>query len=163
MHAVTVITFALAAVSAIAAQQQECDAQNILDACSEQYKPRLDACKGNDWECFCTESTNLLTCYNVCPNADKSGVQNQVTSYCGAYSASLPSSSKAATPSKTGSASSSKSTSDSTSTSSDTSKSDTSAAASASTSGKTGDGCLVTPAKSFGVVAGLLAVAGMFL
>ncbi|KAF8248296.1 hypothetical protein K440DRAFT_642628 [Wilcoxina mikolae CBS 423.85] len=139
MHAVTVITFALAAVGAVAAQQKECDAQNILDACSEQYKPRLDACK------------------------DKSGVQNQVTSYCGAYSASLPTSSKAATPSKTGSASSSKSTSDSTSTSSDTSKSDTSAAASASSSAKTGDGCLVTPAKSFGVVAGLLAVAGAFL
>ena len=70
------------ASSALAA---DCAAQNIVDACVSGYKNRIDACNknGNDWICLCDVYTDVLTCYNNCPDSnERSPVQNQVTSFC---------------------------------------------------------------------------------
>ena len=72
--------------SAAAAQSTNaCAAQNIVDACREGIQKQVDACKANDWMCLCDNYTNLLTCYNNCPDSnERPPVQNQVTSYCNA-------------------------------------------------------------------------------
>lgn len=65
------------------ATSSSCDAQNILDTCKAGIQSQIDACTGNDYMCLCDNYTNLLTCYNNCPNDPvKSSVQNQVTQYC---------------------------------------------------------------------------------
>jgi hypothetical protein len=64
---------------------KSCAAQNILDTCKEGIQKQIDTCKGNDWMCLCDNYTNLLTCYNNCPDdLGKSPVQNQVTQFCAA-------------------------------------------------------------------------------
>ncbi|KAJ4365309.1 hypothetical protein N0V83_008929 [Neocucurbitaria cava] len=58
---------------------------NILDACVSGYKSRIDGCnqKGNDYICLCDVYTDVLVCYNNCPNSnEKPPVQNQVTQFC---------------------------------------------------------------------------------
>lgn len=56
---------------------------SIVDACRTGIESEIDKCKANDWICLCDNYTNLLTCYNNCPDSlDRSPVQNQVTSYC---------------------------------------------------------------------------------
>jgi hypothetical protein len=74
-----------AAAFASTALAADCAAQNIVDACVTGYQARIDACnkKGNDWICLCDVYTDVLTCYNNCPDSnERSPVQNQVTSYC---------------------------------------------------------------------------------
>ncbi|OJD19963.1 hypothetical protein AJ78_00157 [Emergomyces pasteurianus Ep9510] len=44
-----------------------CAAQNILDACVKSTTSILNSCPVQDWECLCTQYTNVLTCYNNCP------------------------------------------------------------------------------------------------
>ncbi|KAI5813733.1 hypothetical protein BZA77DRAFT_345766 [Pyronema omphalodes] len=88
MHYTTIV-FALVGAATVV-KANECIAQNILDACKAIHEPRLLACKGNDWECYCNEATNLATCFNNCPNLDASPVKNQVIQYCMAYSAAKP-------------------------------------------------------------------------
>jgi hypothetical protein len=71
--------------TASAGGDDKCDAQNIVDACKATIQTEVDKCKGNDWICLCDNYTNLLTCYNNCPDsAEKSPVQNQVTQFCNA-------------------------------------------------------------------------------
>lgn len=58
---------------------------SIVDACVDQYQKQVDDCKGDDWICLCDNYTNLLTCYNNCPDSnEKPPVQNQVTQFCNA-------------------------------------------------------------------------------
>ncbi|KAJ4378220.1 hypothetical protein N0V86_005920 [Didymella sp. IMI 355093] len=74
-----------AAAFASTAFAADCAAQNIVDACVSGYQARIDACNknGNDWICLCDVYTDVLTCYNNCPDSnERSPVQNQVTSYC---------------------------------------------------------------------------------
>ncbi|KAF2833891.1 hypothetical protein CC86DRAFT_16317 [Ophiobolus disseminans] len=83
----TTAIMALAATVGLVAAQNKCDAQNIVDACVAGYKSRIDACNAtpNDFICLCDVHTDVLVCYNNCPNSpDKPGVQNTVTSYCNA-------------------------------------------------------------------------------
>lgn len=104
MRATTFIALAVsvASVAASPAVSSVCSAQNIVDACLATFKPRLAECKGNDWACYCTEATNIQTCYNNCPKSDHSGVDSQVVAWCGAYSATLPTTTSAvAVPTKT--------------------------------------------------------------
>jgi hypothetical protein len=62
-----------------------CAAQNIVDACKATIQTEIDKCEGNDWMCLCDNYTNLLTCYNNCPDSEeKAPVQNQVTQFCNA-------------------------------------------------------------------------------
>ncbi|KAH8730041.1 hypothetical protein GQ44DRAFT_723512 [Phaeosphaeriaceae sp. PMI808] len=83
----TTALMALAATAGLVAAQQKCEAQNIVDACKAGYQSRIDECnkKGNDYICLCDVYTDVLVCYNNCPNSnEKPPVQGQVTSYCGA-------------------------------------------------------------------------------
>ena len=60
---------------------------SIVDACVSGYKSRIDECnkKPNDFICLCDVHTDVLVCYNNCPNSnEKPPVQNTVTSYCNA-------------------------------------------------------------------------------
>jgi hypothetical protein len=60
---------------------------SIVDACVSGYQSRIDACQknGNDFICLCDVYTDVLVCYNNCPNSlEKPPVANTVTSYCGA-------------------------------------------------------------------------------
>ncbi|KAL5120577.1 hypothetical protein ACEQ8H_001596 [Pleosporales sp. CAS-2024a] len=78
---------ALAATVGLVAAQDKCDAQNIVDACVAGYQSRINACttNGNDFICLCDVYTDVLVCYNNCPNSQaKPPVQNTVTSYCNA-------------------------------------------------------------------------------
>lgn len=62
-----------------------CQAQNIVDACKEGIQKQIDDCSANDWICLCDNYTNLLTCYNNCPDSnERPPVQNSVTQYCNA-------------------------------------------------------------------------------
>ncbi|RDW76274.1 GPI anchored serine-threonine rich protein [Aspergillus mulundensis] len=62
-----------------------CLAQNILDTCRESIQTRVDACGANEWRCLCDETTNLLTCYDNCPDdGGRNGVSQQQVSYCNA-------------------------------------------------------------------------------
>ncbi|KAI5813395.1 hypothetical protein BZA77DRAFT_321413 [Pyronema omphalodes] len=163
MRATVLSVFAVAlSAAAVSAQVKECDAQNILDACKAQYEPRLAACSGNDWECYCTEATNLQTCYNVCPNVDKSGVSSQVVSYCGAYS-QQKSAAAAATSTSSGSAAKPAATSSPTGTSGPAAGTTTTGSSPAATTSAANAGVVVTPGVA-GVVLGMMgAVAGAFL
>jgi len=110
MHFIApVATVLMAAVGFAAAQTatnsassssstSSCQAQNILDSCLQSEKPQLQACAANDWSCLCTQSTNVLTCYNDCPNdPGKVAAQQTMTSYCNAASAYVTTSAPAAT------------------------------------------------------------------
>ncbi|KAA8895479.1 hypothetical protein FN846DRAFT_911702 [Sphaerosporella brunnea] len=167
MRAATVFAISLAVAGASAQSTTACAAQNIVDTCIASIKPRLDACKGNDWECYCTNSRDLATCYNNCPGIDRSGVDNQVTSYCGAYSAAVAASSATAkTPTASGTATSTAAAATATGTGTGTTtagSTGTQTGFAGSTSTAASAGMVVIPAKSFGALAGLMAVAGAFL
>ncbi|KAL1629189.1 hypothetical protein SLS56_005524 [Neofusicoccum ribis] len=61
---------------------------SIVEACVSGIKPRTEDCGGNDWSCLCSAYTDLLTCYNNCPNdPTRSSVNNQVTQFCAAAKA----------------------------------------------------------------------------
>ena len=71
---------------------------SIINNCLGTENAQLAACQANDWDCLCTQTTNVLTCYNNCPTDPNAfGVQQQQTSYCNAakayaYPSRLPSS-----------------------------------------------------------------------
>ncbi|PWY83267.1 hypothetical protein BO94DRAFT_547743 [Aspergillus sclerotioniger CBS 115572] len=63
-------------------------AKNILEACLAQMKPEMDNCSQNDWSCLCTQSKNMLTCYNDCPSdPNHVGADQQKMEYCNAAEA----------------------------------------------------------------------------
>jgi len=81
----TAIAIALSASASLVAADQKCQAQNIVDACVDSYQSRIDGCnsKPNDYICLCDVYTDVLVCYNNCPDSNaKSPVQNQVTQFC---------------------------------------------------------------------------------
>jgi len=76
------------AVATSSSGSTKCQAQNILDACLTSTKAQLDACAGNDYGCLCDQYTNVLTCYNNCPNdPNKFGIQQEMTQNCNAKKA----------------------------------------------------------------------------
>ncbi|KAF2466977.1 uncharacterized protein BDR25DRAFT_305804 [Lindgomyces ingoldianus] len=98
--ALSMFGFAAAQTTSAAAAKPSsgaCQAQNIVDACLKTIQGQIDSCKANDWICLCQQYTNLLTCYNNCPDsASRPPVQNQVTQYCAAAAPLLSSSAAAA-------------------------------------------------------------------
>ncbi|OJJ49592.1 hypothetical protein ASPZODRAFT_979287 [Penicilliopsis zonata CBS 506.65] len=96
----------------------KCAAQNILDSCLVTEKNQLATCEPNDWKCLCTQSNNVLTCYNNCPNhPDQFGAEQTTDSYCNAAKAAGDfSSTTAEAPTSTVSSDSSSKTSGSTAT-----------------------------------------------
>ncbi|RAL09341.1 GPI anchored serine-threonine rich protein [Aspergillus homomorphus CBS 101889] len=76
-----------AATTASTGDTAQC-AKSILDACLKQLQPQMSACAQNDWDCLCTQSQNVLTCYNVCPSdPGHYSVTQQQVSYCNAAQA----------------------------------------------------------------------------
>ncbi|KAF2625392.1 hypothetical protein BU25DRAFT_120786 [Macroventuria anomochaeta] len=85
MHFTTLIAGLCALASTAFAASDDCQAQNIVDACVAGYQERIKGCQknSNDWICLCDVYTDVLTCYNNCPESnEKPPVQNQVTQYC---------------------------------------------------------------------------------
>jgi len=79
----------------------------IINNCLDTENAQLASCAANDWDCMCTQTTNVLTCYNNCPTDPNAyGVQQQQTSYCNAAKA-YGSSSSSSIASATGTVSSS--------------------------------------------------------
>lgn len=84
MRSTTILLSAIA-LATTALAEDKCAAQNIVDACVEGYQDRIAGCQknANDWICMCDVYTDVLTCYNNCPDSNmKPPVQNQVTQYC---------------------------------------------------------------------------------
>ncbi|PYI35130.1 hypothetical protein BP00DRAFT_442961 [Aspergillus indologenus CBS 114.80] len=76
-----------ATTAASAGDTAQC-AKSILDACLKQLQPQMDACAQNDWDCLCTQSQNVLTCYNDCPSdPGRYTVTQQQVPYCNAAQA----------------------------------------------------------------------------
>lgn len=85
MHFSTAVALALSAAASLVAAEDKCQAQNIVDACVSSYQARIQGCnaKPNDYICMCDVYTDVLVCYNNCPDSTaKSPVQNQVTQFC---------------------------------------------------------------------------------
>ncbi|KXL44286.1 hypothetical protein M433DRAFT_279719 [Acidomyces richmondensis BFW] len=60
----------------------------IIASCLGTENAQLQACAANDWDCLCTQSTNVLTCYNNCPSDPNAfAAQQQNTAYCNAAKA----------------------------------------------------------------------------
>ncbi|EME84207.1 uncharacterized protein MYCFIDRAFT_195328 [Pseudocercospora fijiensis CIRAD86] len=60
----------------------------IISACLGSTTPQLKACASQDWDCMCTQSQNVLTCYNNCPSdPNKFGAEQTSVSYCNAAKA----------------------------------------------------------------------------
>jgi len=137
--------------------QSDCDAQNILDTCVAQFSPQLDACKASDWECMCQQATNLLSCYDNCPDAtDFGGADSKKASYCDAWSRSPEYSARANNTQITNTATS-------TSTNSDVTPTADSVTSASASSTDNSAAVHVSPATSFGAIAGLLTFVGLFL
>jgi len=145
----------------------------IIQTCLGSTQAQLAACDDNDWDCLCTQQTNVLTCYNNCPSDPNAfGAQQTQTSYCNAAKAyGSSSSSSSRTISATASVSSSLSeaiasqstalaavTSDGTASSTADSTSSGSASGSAATASETDSGATAfTPAG--GLVAAIFGLA----
>ncbi|KAJ4361310.1 hypothetical protein N0V95_002012 [Ascochyta clinopodiicola] len=87
MRSTTLIASLVALSStALAASSDDCQAQNIVDACVAGYQDRIRKCTAdntNDYICMCDVYTDVLQCYNNCPDSnEKPPVQNQVTQFC---------------------------------------------------------------------------------
>merc|ERR1712072_351836 len=137
----------------------------IIQTCLGSTQAQLAACDATDWDCLCTQQTNVLTCYNNCPSDPNAfGAQQTKPSYCNAAKA-YGSSSSSLTVSATASVSSSLSeaiasqstalaavTSDSTASSTADSPSPGSASGSAATASETDSG-----ATAFAPAGGLIA------
>lgn len=85
------------ATSSAAGSSSSCQAQFIVDQCLKDQQSRVDACGSNEWVCLCQVYTDIMTCWNNCPDSDAaSGDASSKTSYCNAAAPLLSSSSAAA-------------------------------------------------------------------
>ncbi|KAJ5689694.1 hypothetical protein N7462_004086 [Penicillium macrosclerotiorum] len=54
----------------------KCAAQKVVDQCVFTMKFQLENCATYDWDCLCTSSTNVVGCYNNCPESpDRLGAE----------------------------------------------------------------------------------------
>lgn len=87
MHFSTVVSFGALLFTVVNAQtttDTKCNAQNILDTCVKQFKPQVEACSTTDYSCSCQGYTNLLTCYNNCPDDQtRFSIDQQKSLFCG--------------------------------------------------------------------------------
>ncbi|KAG0634838.1 hypothetical protein HOY80DRAFT_1058818 [Tuber brumale] len=162
------IVFALALAGFTSAQtfqvDHSCDAFNIVETCISQYSPRASKCPPNDYSCMCIEYTNLLTCYNNCPmDTNSSGVKSSVTSFCNAAAAASSAPALTNTAKPTSGTGSSTAASSPTSSRSPTTTKAPSSSGSSSGSGSSNAALALTPAGTYGALAGVMAIAGIFL
>ncbi|PWW78734.1 hypothetical protein C7212DRAFT_309159 [Tuber magnatum] len=168
------IAFALALTGLASAQSSSggswqvdhsCDAYVIVETCVSQSTPRVNACPPNDYSCLCIEYTSLLTCYNNCPmDNNSSGIKSSVTSFCNAAAAASSASSMTNTAKPTSGAGSSTASSAPTGSGSPTATGASSSSSSSSSgSGSPNAALALTPAGTYGALAGVMAIAGIFL
>ncbi|CAZ86345.1 unnamed protein product [Tuber melanosporum] len=137
-----------------------------IETCISQYSPRVSGCSQNDYSCLCVEYTNLLTCYNNCPkDTNSSGIKSSVTSFCNAAAAASSASALTNTAKSTsGTGSSTAASSAPTGSGSPTTtKAPSSSSSSSSGSGSSNAALALTPVGTYGALAGVMAIAGIFL
>ncbi|KHJ33479.1 putative gpi anchored serine-threonine rich protein [Erysiphe necator] len=75
-----------------------CAAQAVLDTCISSTTAIATACALTDYACLCQKNTDILTCFNNCPNDPRlSAVRSTQASYC-ANASAYPSSSSTVLP-----------------------------------------------------------------
>ncbi|TID13622.1 hypothetical protein E2P81_ATG01561 [Venturia nashicola] len=146
--------------SAAASSTGTCDAQSVFDLCIESTTAILNNCTPSDYICMCQKQTDVLTCYNTCPNDPlHSSAKGTNASYCQA-AAQQSSASIAASGTPTVVSSSVKATTSASSTSGTaTSASKTSASAQASTQASAQASSTGAATNVYAPVGGLAAVA----
>ncbi|RDI85436.1 hypothetical protein Vi05172_g4595 [Venturia inaequalis] len=140
--------------AAASSTSSTCDAQSVFDLCIESTTAILNNCTPSDYICMCQKQTDVLTCYNTCPNDPlHSSAKGTNASYCqAAAQQSSASIAASGTPTVVSSSSSVRATSSASTTSGTTaSASQASASAKASSTG--------AAANVFAPVGGLAAVA----
>ncbi|KAK6584140.1 hypothetical protein PZA11_003870 [Diplocarpon coronariae] len=159
--------------SASPASTNVCGAKPVLDQCLGSTQLIAAACAATDYNCLCQKWTDVVVCFNVCPDDTRlAGLQNTKDSYCAYATTSTarvvssappsPSTSAAtATAAPPSSATRTQSTSGSALSVATGSRTTTASAASASETGKSGAGKVVLGAGS--VLMGLAGFAGAFL
>ncbi|CAL3967619.1 unnamed protein product [Diplocarpon coronariae] len=160
--------------SASPASTNVCGAKPVLDQCLGSTQLIAAACAATDYNCLCQKWTDVVVCFNVCPDDTRlAGLQNTKDSYCAYATTSTarvvssappsPSTSTAATATAAppSSATRTQSTSGSALSVATGSRTTTASAASASETGKSGAGKVVLGAG--GVLMGLAGFAGAFL
>ncbi|KEQ67211.1 uncharacterized protein M437DRAFT_37795 [Aureobasidium melanogenum CBS 110374] len=81
------IAAAQTSTTSAAATTSSCAAQTVLDLCVSQQSARNSQCAANDYDCLCTGYSNLVVCYNQCPNDPNAFSASQYkVQYCQAAS-----------------------------------------------------------------------------
>ncbi|KAI4716922.1 hypothetical protein E4T48_06890 [Aureobasidium sp. EXF-10727] len=94
--------------SAVSSTTSSCPAQNVLNLCVSQQTAANTQCGPTDYDCLCNGYTNLLVCYNQCPNDPNAfGASQNKVQYCQAASQQSQSQTQSQTQSATASVSSS--------------------------------------------------------
>lgn len=61
---------------------------SIINSCLNTENAQLASCASTDYDCLCTQSTNVNQCYTNCPSdPNANGAMQQMTSYCNAAKA----------------------------------------------------------------------------
>ncbi|KAJ5811789.1 hypothetical protein N7474_008090 [Penicillium riverlandense] len=68
--AISVLVAASASL-ALADDSSKCAAQKVVDQCVTDMKFQLENCDTGDWDCMCTHSTDVVGCYNNCPEDEE--------------------------------------------------------------------------------------------
>ncbi|RKF55822.1 putative gpi anchored serine-threonine rich protein [Erysiphe neolycopersici] len=65
-----------------------CAAQAVLDTCISSTTAIATSCSLTDYACLCQKNSDILTCFNTCPNDPRlAGVRSTQASYCANASA----------------------------------------------------------------------------
>ncbi|GKT52542.1 uncharacterized protein ColSpa_12723 [Colletotrichum spaethianum] len=74
---------ALALAAVVAAQDDDCDAAPIVEACLTSENAKVKDCDPVDYDCLCAAYQAVATCYNNCPKDTRAApAQQQVTVFC---------------------------------------------------------------------------------
>ncbi|KAM0287237.1 hypothetical protein ACHAQH_000551 [Verticillium albo-atrum] len=77
------IPLTLLAVTAVTAQDPDCEANYIVETCLGSEMKKIEACSTLDYECMCAASEAIATCFNNCPNDTRGATyRSQVTVNC---------------------------------------------------------------------------------
>ncbi|KUJ15634.1 uncharacterized protein LY89DRAFT_719361 [Mollisia scopiformis] len=97
MYISSVLTISSLAAFAVAATSttysyvpttSACGAQPVLEACIASTTAIIESCAATDYSCQCQKYTDLVTCFNVCPNDPRIvAAQSSQSTYCSDASA----------------------------------------------------------------------------
>ncbi|KAK2625189.1 hypothetical protein QTJ16_005558 [Diplocarpon rosae] len=142
---------------AAAATTSACGAQPVLEQCLGSTELIAAACAATDYNCLCQKWTDVVVCFNVCPDDTRlAGLQNTKDSYC-AYATTVTAAPTTASATGTPTVTAAGSTRSVAS----GSRSATASAAAGTATGESGAGRVVLGAG--GVLMGVAGFAGVFL